>query len=77
MITKGNDTITYNFKVLVPNPVVNSISCEYAKEGTEATLYGDYFLDDPNVPLTITMPGNVAVTQITNITKTALSFVSI
>lgn len=75
MITKGNDTITYNFKVLVPNPVVNSISCEYAKEGTEATLYGDYFLDDPNVPLTITMPGNVAVTQITNITKTALSFI--
>ena len=39
------------------------------------TLIGDYFIDDPNVPLTITMAGNVEVTNITNITKTAVSFI--
>lgn len=75
MVTKSNETITYDFKVLVPSPVVNSMSCEYAKPGSEVTIYGDYFLDDPNVPLTITMAGNVEVTEFTNITKTAVSFV--
>lgn len=39
------------------------------------TLIGDYFIDDPDVPLTITMAGNVEVTNITNITKTAVSFI--
>lgn len=75
MITKSKDTIAYDFKVLVPTPAVNSMSCEYAKPGSEVTIYGDYFLDDPNVPLTITMPGNIGVTEITNITKTAVSFI--
>ncbi len=75
MITRSNDTIAYDFKVLVPIPAVNSMSCEYAKSGSEVTIYGDYFLDDPNVPLKITMPGNIEVTEITNITKTAVSFI--
>ena len=75
MVTKSNETISYDFKVLVPSPTVNSMSCEYAKPGSEVTIYGDYFLDDANVPLTITMAGNVEVTKITNITKTAVSFI--
>ena len=75
MVTKAKDTIDYDFKVLVPAPTVNSISCEFAKPGSEVTLIGDYFIDDPNVPLTITMAGNVEVTNITNITKTAVSFI--
>ena len=75
MITSGKDTIPYDFKVLVPGPAVNSLSCEFAPAGSEVTIYGDYFIDDPNVPLTITMAGNVPVTNITNITKTAVSFI--
>ena len=75
MVTRAKDTIDYDFKVLVPAPTVNSISCEFAKPGSEVTLIGDYFIDDPNVPLTITMAGNVEVTNITNITKTAVSFI--
>ena len=59
MVTKAKDTIDYDFKVLVPAPTVNSISCEFAKPGSEVTLIGDYFIDDPNVPLTITMAGNI------------------
>jgi hypothetical protein len=75
MVTQSQDTVTYDFKVLVPAPAVNSMSCEFAQPGTEVTLIGDYFIDDPNVPLTITMAGNVEVTNITNITKTAVSFI--
>ncbi len=74
MITKTNDTIPYTFGVQVPSPVVNSISCEYAHDGDLATLYGDYFIDDPNVPLTITMAGNVPVTEIKSIEKTKVVF---
>lgn len=75
MITRSKDTVDYSFKVLVPAPKVNSMSCEFAKPGSEVTLYGDYFIDDPNVPLTITMAGNVEAPEITKITKTAVSFV--
>jgi hypothetical protein len=74
MITKNNDTIAYDFSVLVPAPVVSSISCEYAHDGDIATLYGDYFIDDPNVPLTISMPGNISVTEIISIEKTKIVF---
>lgn len=74
MITQSKDTVKFEFKVLVPSPVVNSMSCEYAKPGSEVVIHGDYFIDDPNVPLTITMADNVEVTEITDITKTAVSF---
>ena len=62
---------------MVPAPVVSSMSCEYAPAGSEAVLYGDYFVDDPNVPLTISMPGDITVEgeQITSITKTAVKFI--
>ncbi|MCC8171079.1 MAG: glycan-binding surface protein [Parabacteroides sp.] len=75
MITQGKDTVAYDFQVLVPAPQVSSMSCEYAAPGSEVTIYGDYLIDDPNVPLTITLSGNVPVTEIKDITKTAVSFV--
>ena len=74
MITKGNDTITYDFGVQVPGPVVSRISNEYAHDGHVAILYGDYFIDDPNVPLTITMAGNIPVNEIISIEKTKITF---
>lgn len=74
-MVSSEDTIAYDFSVLVPSPVVKSMSCEYAHIGDEVTVYGDYFIDDPNVPLTIKMAGNVPVTEITNIEKTAVSFI--
>lgn len=75
MIAAVGDTVEYDFGVLVPAPTVSSISCEYAHDGDEATLNGDYFLDDPNTPLSITMGGNVPVTEITSISKKQVSFV--
>lgn len=77
MITKSGEKVDFDFNVMVPAPVVSSMSCEYAPAGSEAVLYGDYFVDDPNVPLTISMPGDITVEgeQITSITKTAIKFI--
>ena len=77
MITKSGAKVDFDFSVMVPAPVVSSMSCEYAPAGSEAVLYGDYFVDDPNVPLTISMPGDITVEgeQITSITKTAIKFI--
>lgn len=77
MVTKDGDTVDYDFNVLVPGPSVRSMSCEYAPAGSEATIYGDYFIDDPNVPLTISLAGNVNVPSenITSISKTAIKFI--
>ncbi|HLW06202.1 MAG TPA: glycan-binding surface protein [Marinilabiliaceae bacterium] len=68
------DTVKYPFSVLVPAPLVRKISNEYAHDNTEAILYGDYFIDDPSKPLTITMAGNIPVTEITSIEKTKVVF---
>ena len=73
LITKGRDTVKYDFNVLVPAPTITSMSCEYAPVGTVATLYGDYFVDDPNVPLQV-LVGDTGAT-IKNITKGAIDFV--
>lgn len=77
MITKSGAKVDFDFNVMVPAPVVSSMSCEYAPAGSEALLYGDYFVDDPNIPLTISMPGDITVEgeQITSITKTAVKFI--
>lgn len=77
MVTKSGEKVDFDFSVMVPAPVVNSMSCEYAPAGSEAVLYGDYFVDDPNIPLTISMPGDITVEgeQITSITKTAIKFI--
>lgn len=75
MVNRAKDTVAYDFKVLVPAPVVNSMSNEYAKPGSVTTIYGDYLLDDPNVPLEISFPGNVNVTEFLSINKTSVRFV--
>ena len=74
MITSAKDTVTYDFSVLIPKPEVSSMSCEFANPGEEATLYGDYFLDYENAPLSITMAGGVPVTDIKSIAKTSIVF---
>ena len=51
------------------------MSCEYALAGSEAVLYGDYFVDDPNVPLSLTVGGVPVAKKDIKITKNALTFV--
>ena len=75
MITKDGETVTYDFHIAVPAPAVNTMSCEYAKAGEEVTIYGNYFINDPNVPLTVTLPDGQEITQFTKITQSAISFI--
>lgn len=63
MVTADKDTVDYGFEVVIPAPSISSMSCEYAQPGSRATLYGDYIIDDPNVPLTITFPDGQVVTD--------------
>ena len=55
-ICKNGKTVEYDFEIEIPAPTVTSMSCEYAKPGTTAFIYGNYFIDDPNVPLTVQFP---------------------
>lgn len=77
MHTRDGEIVTYDFSVLVPGPTVNSIDCEWALPGMEATLYGRYFIDDPNIPIKIVMPGNIEVPyeNIKSVSLNELTFV--
>lgn len=80
MVTRDADTVTYDFHVIVPPASVSSMSNEYAAIGSEASLMGLYYVDDPNDPLTITFTGinnstNIPVTQIKSITETEVKFI--
>ena len=58
MITKGQDTVSVDFKVMLPAPQLKSMSCEFQQPGTDVTVYGNYFVE----PMTITFEdGNGAV----------------
>lgn len=73
LITAAQDTVTYDFKVLPPAPVVKSMSCEWAAPGTVATIYGDYFIGTDENPVVVEFP-NATVTDFKSITKTAMTF---
>ena len=62
MVTRSGQTVEYDFHVTVPAPTLTAMSCEYAPVGSEATITGNYFVDDPNVPLEVMFPGDVPVT---------------
>ena len=72
LVNINKDTVAYDFNIQVPEPEITSMTNEYATPGTEVTINGNYFIDDPNVPLSITM-GNVPVTEITSISQNAVS----
>ncbi len=74
LITKQQDTVKFPFSVLVPGPVVSEMSCEWAEEGSVASITGDYFIDDPNVPLTLVFQGNKQA-QIQSFNKNRITFV--
>ncbi len=69
LITAAKDTVTFDFKVLAPVPVIKSMSCEARKPGEVVTIYGDYFTE----PLTLEFP-NAEVTDFKSISKTEITF---
>ena len=72
MITKAQDTVTVDFKVMMPAPVLTSMSCEFQKPGTDVTIYGNYFAE----PMTLTFEdGNGAeVTEFKSVSMTEITF---
>ena len=72
MITKAQDTVTVDFKVMMPAPVIKSMSCEFQKPGTDVTIYGNYFAE----PMTLTFEeGNGAeVTEFKSVSMTEITF---
>lgn len=77
MITRDGETVEYDFNVKVPDPVVSSMNNEWTKAGTEAVIYGQYFVDDANNPIEIVMPGNISVPHenIVSVTQNELHFI--
>ena len=75
MVTRSGQTVEYDFHVTVPAPTLTAMSCEYAPVGSEATITGNYFVDDPNVPLEVMFPGDVPVTEFTDISQSSISFI--
>lgn len=82
MHTKSGAVVEHPFHVTVPGPVVSSMTNEWAKVGEEATISGQYFLSDPNDPLTITFTGiqnstniQVPAENITAISQGSVSFI--
>lgn len=61
VVAGGGQTQEFDFNVLVPAPLVESLDNEWAAPGTEVTLTGDYIVTDDEYPLAIEFPGGVKV----------------
>ena len=51
LVTQSKDTVTVDFKVVIPAPDIKAMTCEYASIGDKVTFTGNYFVYDPNFPL--------------------------
>lgn len=59
LITRSGVEYTYDFQVQVPQPLLNSMTCEYVPDGEVAVINGNYFLGDEERPLQVFFPGNI------------------
>lgn len=75
MINANDEVVTYDFHVIVPPPTVTTMSCEYVKAGESVTIFGNYFIDDPNVPLKVILPDGQEITDFTDFTQSTITFV--
>jgi len=55
VVFKNGFVLLYDFVVQISKPVVNSMDCEYVKQGEIATIRGSYFY----APVTVTFAGGV------------------
>ena len=70
MVNSAKDTVTFDFKVLPPVPVINSMSFEYANPGETVTISGNYFYE----PMTVEFTGAEA-TEIKNLSFSSFDVV--
>jgi len=72
LITQKRDTVTVDFHVVIPSPILNTVSNEYAKAGSTLTIVGRYFIDDPTIPIKVYFKdadGNNLEAEITSISE--------
>ena len=72
----SNETVTYDFHVIIPAPVVSAMSNEWAKAGEEVTIIGDYFLDYESSPLEVKFGDDYTLNRdnIVSITRNRITF---
>lgn len=63
LVTSQGKSTEVPFNTMVPEPMLTSMTCEWAKPGDVVTISGDYFVTDDEYPLQITFPGGVTVTS--------------
>jgi hypothetical protein len=56
------DTLKYSFGVDVPAPFLSGMLCEYVDDNETAVIQGNFFIDDPAIPLKVFFPGNLEAT---------------
>jgi len=66
-----SDTLKYPFGVDVPAPYLSGMLCEYVEDNETAVIQGNFFIDDPAIPLKVYFPGNLEAT-IQEITLTTI-----
>lgn len=72
LITKGQDTVAVDFRVMLPAPQIKSMSCEFQKPGEDVTIYGNYFAE----PMTVMFEdgSGAAVTTFKSVSMTEVTF---
>ena len=72
MITKSKDTVSVDFKVMLPAPQIKAMSCEFQQPGTDVTVYGNYFSE----PMTVTFEDGAGaeVTSFKSVSMTEITF---
>lgn len=63
LVTSKGNSATVDFYTMVPDPIVSSMSCEWAKPGDVVEINGDYFVTDDEYPIQITFPGGATVSK--------------
>lgn len=53
LYSTNGEVTTVDFKVVIPAPSINTMSCEYAKPGTVAKVIGDYIVTYDDSPLEV------------------------
>ena len=74
MYTSDGQKVEYDFHIVIPAPVVTAMKNEWTRIGEDAVITGQYFIDDPNQPLTVTF---TSISNSTSIKVPAENFKSI
>lgn len=77
LVTGKKDTVTVDFKVGIPAPIIGRVVCEHVPEGKEVVVTGDYFFDYPDDPISIRISGyTIPYEDVVSVEKTKVVFLA-